>query len=58
MWPRPTNLGYIAMGSSQWKSAGACGQCISVTGPGGTFTGIVGDQCPSVSVQDSPRFFS
>ncbi|KAH9822309.1 Non-catalytic module family EXPN [Melampsora americana] len=33
-WPRPENLGYIAI-------------AISVTGPGGTFTGIVGDQCPS-----------
>ncbi|EGG00179.1 Non-catalytic module family EXPN [Melampsora larici-populina 98AG31] len=46
-WPRPQDLGYIAIASNQWKDAAACGACISVTGPGGTFTGIVGDQCPS-----------
>lgn len=49
MWPRPSNFGYIAMGSSQWNGAAACGECISIKGPGGTFMGIVGDQCPSVS---------
>ncbi|KAG0142955.1 hypothetical protein CROQUDRAFT_49550 [Cronartium quercuum f. sp. fusiforme G11] len=51
MWSRPSNLGYIAISSNQWKESKACGTCISVTGPGGTFIGIVGDQCPSC-VQD------
>ncbi|PLW42295.1 hypothetical protein PCASD_07724 [Puccinia coronata f. sp. avenae] len=46
-WPRPAGFGAVAMASNQWNSSGICGACLEITGSGGTFKGIVGNQCPS-----------
>jgi expansin (peptidoglycan-binding protein) len=43
----PSNLFGTALSDSNWDSANACGQCVSVTGPSGTqITAMVVDQCP------------
>ncbi|POW15904.1 hypothetical protein PSTT_01829, partial [Puccinia striiformis] len=46
-WPKPRGYGAVAMSSNHWKEAQVCGACLEVTGPGGTFKGVVSDQCPS-----------
>tara|TARA_R110002003_G_scaffold95_8_gene7312 strand:- start:33764 stop:34921 length:1158 start_codon:yes stop_codon:yes gene_type:complete len=43
----PSNLFGTALSDSNWDTAGACGRCVSVTGPSGTkITAMVTDQCP------------
>lgn len=43
----PSNLYGTALSDSNWDTAGACGRCVSVTGPSGTkITAMVTDQCP------------
>jgi expansin (peptidoglycan-binding protein) len=43
----PSNLFGTALSDSNWDSANACGQCVSVTGPDNTrITAMVVDQCP------------
>jgi expansin (peptidoglycan-binding protein) len=44
----PSNLFGTALSDSNWASAEACGQCVSVTGPDGVtkVTAMVTDQCP------------
>jgi expansin (peptidoglycan-binding protein) len=47
----PSNLFGTALSDSNWDSANACGQCVSVTGPSGTqITAMVVDQCPGCGV--------
>jgi expansin (peptidoglycan-binding protein) len=43
----PSGLFGTAVSDSNWSTAAACGQCVSVTGPSGnTITAMVTDQCP------------
>jgi expansin (peptidoglycan-binding protein) len=40
---------FAAINTSDWRNAAACGACIDVTGPRGTVTVTVVDQCPVAS---------
>ncbi|KAF1915341.1 RlpA-like double-psi beta-barrel-protein domain-containing protein-containing protein [Ampelomyces quisqualis] len=43
----PSGVFGTALSDSNWAGAQACGQCVSVTGPGGNkLTAMVVDQCP------------
>ncbi|OAV93289.1 hypothetical protein PTTG_09546, partial [Puccinia triticina 1-1 BBBD Race 1] len=49
-WPVPKDYGPVAIAANRWNSAQACGACLEIKGPGGTFKGIVNDQCASGSI--------
>ncbi|KAF9880018.1 hypothetical protein CkaCkLH20_02829 [Colletotrichum karsti] len=42
----PSGLYGTAFSGSAWSSAANCGACVKVTGPKGTITAMVVDQCP------------
>ncbi|KAJ4363321.1 hypothetical protein N0V95_001094 [Ascochyta clinopodiicola] len=47
----PSSLYGTAISDSNWSGAGACGTCVSVTGPSGNkITAMVTDQCPGCGV--------
>ena len=48
--PSPNDLDVAAMDLPEWDGSGVCGECVTVTGPGGSVTVRIVDQCPDCEV--------
>ena len=44
--PSPSDLNVAAVDLPEWAGSGVCGECVTVTGPTGTVTVRIVDQCP------------
>jgi expansin len=44
--PSPNDLDVAAMNATQYATAAACGECVSVKGPNGSVTVRITDKCP------------
>jgi len=44
--PSPDELDVAAMDAPEWAGSAACGECVAVSGPNGSLTVRIVDQCP------------
>lgn len=44
--PSPNDLDVAAMDAAEWNGSAVCGECVAITGPKGSVTVRIVDQCP------------
>lgn len=44
--PSPNDLDVAAMDAAEWNGSAVCGECVAITGPNGSVTVRIVDQCP------------